>query len=295
MKDQENYIEATVEVPKKIADAVCNFIIENISSGLILEEEENSDYTGIKFYLPQNDDKKYRQKLSYYFKSLIDIHNGFDQEPIIKERIIQNVEWEEAYKDSVESIMIAEDICVRPPWDEKLSDAKYDIIIEPKMAFGTGTHETTRSCLKLIRENFLNNRTFLDVGCGSGILSILADQIGASYIKALDYDKTAYENTIENFKINSVKCPHDVVFGTLEKCLKDNKYDFVCSNIIKTTILDNLDNLFQLTKSNGFLLLSGLLDIDEEEVVKRLELENLKKYNIHKDNEWRSFIIKKGN
>jgi ribosomal protein L11 methyltransferase len=293
MSDLKHYIEASIEVPNEIADAVCNFIIENISSGLILEEEEKSNYTGIKFYLPRNDDKKFRQKLSYYFKSLIELNQNLDNEPIIKERIIENVEWEAAYKDSVESIIIDDKICIRPPWDEKPSEAIYDIIIEPKMAFGTGTHETTRSCLSLIKNSFKENTSFLDIGCGSGILSILAHQMGASYIKAIDYDKIAVENSRENFKINSVDCPSDIVIGTIEKCQDDKPYDFVCANIIKVTILEIFEDLLNLTKDSGYLLLSGLLDIDEEEIINKLNSFDLKNYIIHKDNEWRSFLIHK--
>jgi ribosomal protein L11 methyltransferase len=293
MSDLEHYIEASIEVPNEIADAVCNFIIENISSGLILEEEEKADYTGIKFYLPRNDDKKFRQKLNYYFKSLIELNQNLDSEPIIKERIIENVEWEAAYKDSVEAIIIANDICVRPPWDEKPSEAIYDIIIEPKMAFGTGTHETTRSCLELIRDNFKEGMSFLDIGCGSGILSILVHQMKASYIKAIDYDKVAVENCRENFRINTVDCPTDIILGTTEKCQNDKSYDFVCANIIKVTILDIFDDLLKLTNDKGSLILSGLLDVDEDEIISKLGQNNLNNYYIHKDNEWRSFLIKR--
>jgi len=294
MSEIEYYIEASIEVPNEIADAVCNFITENISSGLILEEDENSELTGIKFYMPKNDDKKFRQKLNYYFKSLIEMSQEIESEPILKERVIRNVEWEEAYKESVESFLIADDICIRPPWDEKLPEAKYDIIIEPKMAFGTGTHETTRSCLSLIKANFRNNMSFLDVGCGSGILSILACKMGASYIKAIDYDKVSVENCIDNFKINRVECRNDIILGTIEKCKSDKPYDFVCANILKGTIIEMLDKLLNLTNPYGYLVLSGLLDIDEDEITQKLNLFELRNFEIHKDNEWRSFIIHKG-
>ena len=293
MSDLEHYIEASIEVPNEIADAVCNFIIENISSGLILEEEEKADFTGIKFYLLRNDDKKFRQKLNYYFNSLIELNQNLDSEPIIKERIIENVEWEAAYKDSVEAIIIANDICIRPPWDEKPPEAKYDIIIEPKMVFGTGTHETTRSCLELIRNNFKEGMSFLDIGCGSGILSILAHQMKASYVKAIDYDKVAVENCRENFKINFVDCPTDIILGTIEKCQNDKPYDFVCANIIKVTILEIFEDLLKLTVNKGFLILSGLLDVDEDEIIAKLEYFDIENYHIHKDNEWRSFTIKR--
>ena len=174
MSNQE-FIEVSVELPHQFVDAVSAFISENIANGLVFEELET--YTIVKFYLPKENQENYEQKLQYYFKSLVEIHDDFPEDVSIKEKVIENVEWEEAYKESVKAVLIGKDVSVRPPWDEKPPEAMYDIVIEPKMAFGTGSHETTRSCLEIIRHNLKPEKTFLDMGCGSGILSILADQL----------------------------------------------------------------------------------------------------------------------
>ena len=288
-----SYIEATIEIPRNLSDAVCNFIIENISSGLILEEEDDSQTLIIKFYLPSEQDNDFRQKLHYYFNSLIELDDTFDYEPDIKERVVENVEWEDAYKESVRSVVIADDVVIRPPWEDVKPETKYDIVIEPKMAFGTGSHETTRSCLEIIRKTFKKNMTFLDMGCGSGILSILADQMGAKQIKSIDYDLISTENTIENFNLNNVTTEYEVFHGSIEMCENDKPYDYVCANIIKSAILQMLDRLNHLTKPGGYLVLSGLLDDDVEEIQEHLLKLNLSDYSILKDNEWRSFTIHK--
>ncbi|HVP06909.1 MAG TPA: 50S ribosomal protein L11 methyltransferase, partial [Candidatus Acidoferrum sp.] len=185
MKDTkpERFIEARVLVPRELSDAVCNFIVDNIASGLVLEEEEGSPNTGIMFYLPEEAGKANHRALETYLGDLLP-----GRVPDIREKLIENAAWEEQYKASIKPMRIAEDIIVRPPWESAPTGTRFDIVVEPKMAFGTGSHETTRSCLSVIHDHFQPHMRFLDLGTGSGILSILADKMGASYIKAIDYD-----------------------------------------------------------------------------------------------------------
>jgi len=286
----EFYTEVKLRVPRRNADAVCNFIIDNITSGLVLEEEEGSQETGVTFYVPGGGDRGYRKALTDYLEQVLS--DGAVM-PEIEERIIKNVEWVEQYKSSVKAIQIGDDIVVRPTWDSSPIDTKYEIVIEPKMAFGTGTHETTRSCLKIVRQRFRPGMTFLDLGCGSGILSILASKMGAESILAIDYDIAAVENCRENFAINGVSTPHEILFGSIEKCDGRKPFDFVCANIIKSVILPILDRLVDITKAGGLLVLSGLLPPDEEEITARLgELEQTD-FTIMPDNQWLSYIIQK--
>ena len=293
MSAPEEFIEVAITIPNNYTDAACNFIIENICNGLILEEEDNSDETIIKFYLPTDYETDYQSLLDEYFENLIELHQELNEKPTIFNKVIKNIEWEEAYKKSVTPVIVTGDVGVRPPWESVPEGVVYDIIIEPKMAFGTGKHETTRSCLKVIRESFKDRMTFLDLGCGSGILSILADKLGSSYIKAVDYDIVSVENCQENFEINQIKAKYDIVLGSIEKCENDKSYDFVCANIIKSTILQILPELKRLTKDSGILVLSGLLDKDQDEIIDSLNALNLNNYNILEDNEWRTFTIKK--
>jgi len=154
------------------------------------------------------------------------------------------------------------------------------------MAFGTGTHATTRSSLGIIRRNFKSGMRFLDMGCGSGILSILADQMGASYIKAIDYDLAAIANCRENFEINQVSTAHDVVAGSIEKCEQD-------ANIIRSTILTMLGSLLRLTVDGGWLVLSGLLDKDEDAVAGALREHGQDDFSITRDENWLTYSVRK--
>ncbi|UCD63360.1 MAG: 50S ribosomal protein L11 methyltransferase [Candidatus Zixiibacteriota bacterium] len=287
------YTEIHLEIPSLLTDAVCNYIIETTGSGLVLEEEEGSDHTGIKFYLPGGDQTAFRDKLNAYLSSLVDMKAGLSLIPEIREKAIKAIEWEEAYRSSVQPLVVAGDIAIRPPWKDRPAGARYDLIIEPRMAFGTGSHESTRGCLVAIREKLRAGMRFLDVGCGSGILSILADRMGASYIKAVDTDVLAVENCGENFLINSVNAPHDIVHGSIAACRGDDPYDFVCVNIIKSTILDMLAELESLTAPGGYLVLAGLLDNDEPEMVDQLDASGLKEFEVAADGEWRTFTVRK--
>lgn len=286
------YIEVSLDIPGNLSDAVCNFIIDNICSGLVLEEEEGSDTVGVKFYLPDNARNDYDQKLSTYLSSLISMGESLTRMPDIVERPIKSVEWEQQYRDSVKAITVAGDVAVRPPWEPSPDGTRYEIIIEPKMAFGTGSHESTRGCLMAMRECFQSGMRFLDLGCGSGILSILADKMGAAYIKAIDYDLLAVENCGENFLINEVRAEHNIIHGSIDACQNDEPYEFVCANIIKSTILDMLEDLRHLTAKDGYLVLAGLLEQDEMEVSERLMNLGLEQFKVCEDNEWRTFIVR---
>jgi len=285
-----SYVEAKLDIPRSLADVVCNYIIENITSGLMLEEEEDSSTTGIIFYVSE-DKKDWRYHLTDYLCHLIG--NSMPIVPSIRERLIKNIEWEEQYKRSIKPVFIGEDIIVRPPWYKPKKDIKYDIIIEPKMAFGTGRHETTRSCLRIISERFKPAMRFLDVGCGSGVLSILADKMQASFIKAIDNDIIAVENCKENFKNNQVNASTEILLGSIEKSKGDTPYDFVCANIIRSTILFMLGDLVKLMADGGILVLSGLLNSDEKKVSARILKEGLTILSILPDNEWLTYTVSK--
>lgn len=286
----QEYIEARLEVPREYADAVCDFIIENIAGGIVLEEEEESPTVGIQFYVDEGK-SSYRDRLNDYVASIL-ADSGVTP-PQISERRIKNLEWIEEYRASVKPIRIAEDIVVRPPWHEPLPETRFDIVVEPRMAFGTGSHETTRSCMMIIRERFRTGTRFLDLGTGSGILSILAAKMGAAYIKAIDYDLAAVQNAKENFAINNISTAADILFGSVEKCEWDEPYDFVCANIIKSTILPMLGILVKLTRPGGTLVLSGLLSQDEEEISAAMRALGEPDFSILRDNKWLSYAATK--
>ncbi|MCD6250141.1 MAG: 50S ribosomal protein L11 methyltransferase [candidate division Zixibacteria bacterium] len=286
----EEYIEIRVELPKGLTDAFCDFVVENLTSGLVLEDEEDSDLTGVIFYLPANE----AGHIALVDKFLEDhAAETIGLKPVIKKTTVEAAPWIERYRESVEMIRFTDDLIVRPNWI-LATDDKYQLVLEPKMAFGTGSHATTRSSLRIIREKFQPGNRFLDMGCGSGILSILADQMGADYIKAVDYDLTAVANCKENFELNQVQTPFDIVTGSIEKCEFDEPYEFVCANIIRSTILSMMRQLLRLTANGGWLVLSGLLEKDETAISTSLKANHQSDFKIWRDEDWVSYLVKKG-
>ncbi len=288
---QSDLLEIKIDIPNDQVDVFCDFVTVNICNGLVLEDEIDTLYTTLIFYLQPDDSDKKLGILNGYLEKFSKSEN-IDLPKVIK-RKINKISWEDEYKKNVQPVIIEDQIIVRPPWLSNTNEYKYDIVIEFKMAFGTGKHETTRSCLKLMLEHFKNGNKFLDMGCGSGVLSILADQLGVTYIKAIDYDVVAIENCKENFKFNNVSAPYDILFGSIEKCSDDKPYDFVCANIIRSTILEMIDKLIEITADDGVLLLSGLLQPDLDEINAALKRNNISDISVYPDNEWRTLIIKK--
>lgn len=285
------FIEVSVTVDHDVVEALCDFIIQNFSAGMVLEDEEDSTETTIRFYLPESTTGDYQERLSKHVAQLIGSDDA--EVPEIRSRRLSTVDWEQQYRNSVQALVIEPGIVVRPPWQEPTESALYDILIEPKMAFGTGQHETTRSCLKVIAERFQPGWKFLDLGCGSGILSILADKMQTSLIKAIDYDSLAIDNCRENFQLNQVAAPFEILLGSIEQCEEDASYEFVCVNIIRETIIEMLPTLKTLTSKGGVLLLAGLLARDESEVSRRLVEVGLPTFSTVPDNEWLTFVVDK--
>ncbi len=285
----QEYVEIRVDLPLKLVEPFCDFVVENLTTGLVLEDEEDSDRTGVIFYLLAVE----ADRVSLVDQFLAD-HAGesVEQPPVIKKTTVEAASWIDRYRKSVELIRIADDLIVRPSWIDATDD-KYQLVLEPKMAFGTGSHATTRSSLQLVREKFQAGQRFLDMGCGSGILSILADQMGASFIKAIDYDLTAIDNCEENFKLNSVKTPFEIQTGSIEKCELDEQFDFACANIIRTTIMSMLGQLLNLTATGGWLILSGLLEKDEAAISGALNDYGQSDFDILRDVGWLSYSVRK--
>lgn len=176
-----------------------------------------------------------------------------------------NAEWEANFQP-----IKVEDFCgVRADFHPPMLDVKYDLIINPKMAFGTGHHETTYMMIHMMRDLNFKNTKVLDYGCGTGILAILAAQMGASTIDAVDIEVESYQNTMENAQINQVDTIQ-AIHGTLDHIF-DSGYDIILANINRNVILDSLAVLHQKLNRRGVLLISGVLKRDVDLLKKPIE------------------------
>jgi ribosomal protein L11 methyltransferase len=174
-----------------------------------------------------------------------------------KVKDIPDQNWNYLWESNFEPVVVNTNCVIRAPFHPEFADVTYRITIEPKMSFGTGHHQTTRLMIGQMLKIDFKGKNVLDMGCGSGILAILASMRGASHISAIDIDKWAYENTIENAaknKINNI----EVLIGGRE-AIPVEKFDIVLANINRNILLDQITDYACVTHKKSVLLVSGIL------------------------------------
>jgi len=168
-----------------------------------------------------------------------------------------NAEWEKNFNP-----IVVEDRCaIRAPF-HGVFDVEYDIIIEPKMSFGTGHHETTHMMIQHILAFDFTNKSVLDMGCGTGVLAILAEKKGATSLEAIDIDNWCYLNSLENISRND--CHHITVLEGDASLLEGKRFDVIIANINRNILLNDLSTYVTCLNENGSLFLSGFYDSDCE-------------------------------
>jgi ribosomal protein L11 methyltransferase len=172
---------------------------------------------------------------------------------------IEQVNWNEEWEKNFEPIDVNGKCNVRAPFHSK-THAEFDIVIEPKMSFGTGHHETTHMMIQHLLETNVSNLKTLDMGCGTAILAILAEMKGAKPIDAIDIDNWCYLNSIENAERNN--CHEITVYEGDATLLKENKYDLIIANINRNILLNDMQQYVDCLNKNGILLLSGFYNED---------------------------------
>ena len=167
-----------------------------------------------------------------------------------------NAEWESNYP----SVLIDERCMVRAPFHEKNPNVEFDIVIEPKMSFGTAHHETTSQMIKLLLDEDVKGLNVLDMGCGTGVLAILAKMKGAAAITAVDNNDWAYENSIENLRRNDI---HDqtIILGDAS-VLESKTFDLILANINRNILLKDMHWYSESLSEGGKLFMSGFYEAD---------------------------------
>ncbi len=172
---------------------------------------------------------------------------------------IEQVNWNSEWEKNFNPIVVGDKCSVRAPFHEK-PDTEYDIVIEPKMSFGTGHHATTHMMLQHILNNDWKDKTVLDMGCGTGVLAILAEMKGAKALDAIDIDNWCYLNTLENVERNN--CKNISVYEGTAELLEGKKYDVVIANINRNILLEDIPTYSKCLSAGGKLFLSGFYTED---------------------------------
>ena len=170
--------------------------------------------------------------------------------------------WNALWESNFEPVIVGDFCAVRADFHPPQANVKHELVINPKMAFGTGHHETTWMCLAALERLPVEGARLLDYGCGTGILAILAARLGAASIEAVDIEDESYRNSLENSAMNAVSDQIIARCGTLD-AVEGRNFDGILANINRHIILDSLPRLAELVRTGGWLLVSGILHDDE--------------------------------
>lgn len=185
---------------------------------------------------------------------------------------IEQVNWNQEWEKNFHPIVVNEECGVRAPFHPK-ADVTYDIVIEPKMSFGTGHHATTHMMIQFLLKNDLEGRQVLDMGCGTGVLAIVAEKRGATAVDAIDIDNWCYLNTVENIERND--CKKITAYEGAAELLEGKAYDSIIANINRNILLDDLKIYAACLNAGGELFLSGFYERDIKAIQEECERHNL--------------------
>lgn len=181
--------------------------------------------------------------------------------------IIAQKNWNEEWESHFQPIRIADQVWVRATFHEPAPQFPYEIVIDPKMAFGTGHHETTSMMTALMLEADFEAKNVLDMGCGTGILAILASKLGALEITAIDYDPVCYDSTIENSKLNNIG--NIIPICGSKEVIPDVQFDIILANINRNILLDQIERYNQALKPGGEIYFSGFYESPDLDIIRQ--------------------------
>jgi ribosomal protein L11 methyltransferase len=181
--------------------------------------------------------------------------------------LIPQKNWNEVWESNFEPMHVGDQIFVRATFHAPRAEYPYEIVIDPKMAFGTGHHETTTQMMDLMLSANLKDKSVLDMGCGTAILAILASKLGAKTVTAIDYDPVCYDSTIENSALNNI---HNIIplCGSKE-VIPDEQYDVILANINRNILLDQMQRYGEVLKPGGEIYFSGFYESPDLDIIRK--------------------------
>lgn len=301
------YYELRLQINPDMEDLISEIFFENFDcEGIVLAEEAYKDLEMIsttegtlKIFLRNEYGDSY-EDLKYDVENVLDLHRqeflsrGLSEDELgswefeLEEK--ETEDWSKKWKEQWGVTHVTNKIAVVPDWIEyQPKDDEVIIKLEPGCAFGTGTHQTTQLCMKALEKYMKKGDRVADIGMGSGILSILAKKLGASYVYGCDNDDTVIEVAKENAKKNGVECEFEL--GTADKV--HDKFDFVCANILHFVLAEIMGDLKNLMKTGALMSLSGILDEKKQMVIDAYQKEDLELVEEIPQDQWTSFVVKR--
>jgi len=300
-----NWLEVSLNVNGELAEAVADVLARFAPNGVVVENGvffRDADDPGtalqdvsVRVYLPVDDQlEDTRQRLEEALWHLSSIQTLPD--PVYKS--IPDQDWMQAWKKNYRPIPIGEKLIIVPAWMESTDKTRIPIRIDPGMAFGTGTHPTTQLCLEMLENHLQPGENVIDLGCGSGILSIGALKLGAGQVLAVDIDELAVKATDENARSNVIQSGLITGKGSVTELLAGDfifqQAPLVLANILAHSLIGLFeDGLGELVSDQGRLVLSGILQEQEESVLQAARKQGFTLLEKHQIGDWVALVVRK--
>lgn len=275
MSTDQRYLEITIRIPFAYQEMLIAELLDHDFDGF----EQNEDH--LLAYIPA-------QRFNDVTREIIE--QWIAGQPVSArfegERIYEPQNWNEEWEKTIEPMQVGE-FFIRPTW-KPVSTPEGLILLEidPKMAFGTGYHETTRLMLRMLSSSVKSGISVLDVGTGTGVLAIAALKLGAAHAFGFDIDEWSYDNATENALLNGVADSFVVKEGSFEVIPEESGYDMVLANVNRNMLLATSSQIVEHVREGGTLILSGLLDIDESVILANPDYADLELIDRKQENEW---------
>lgn len=286
MNKPPQWIKIIIPTTPESKDAVGNFLFDHGSAGL-----EEADDLLIGYFPAEGMPERIRESLNAYLDGLRERGVPVGQASF---RIFPEEDWNRRWKASFKPVRVTPRLVVKPPWEEIRSRADTVVIdIMPRMAFGTGTHQSTRLCLELLEAQKPFSSKVLDLGTGSGILAIAAAKMGASRVLGVDVEPDAVANAQENAGRNGVEPVVEIRLGSWD-VLGEESFDLILANIDRTTIVEAVPRLRDRTAPEGQWILAGFLAEDRSVIEKALTASGIRILRVKQLDEWLGVLCRCG-
>lgn len=309
-----NWNEISISTTTQATEIISNIFIELGSKGVMIEdpsdfyyqvkdelawdyiEKEVFDYGHedvkiIAYFSQEEDIQEKIELLNKRLENLGDVGVELGSLEISK-KIVAQENWENEWKKYFKVQKVSNSIVIKPSWEEyEKKEGEYVIEIDPGMAFGTGTHETTRMCINAIEKYIKKDSTLIDIGCGSGILSIAGAILGANKVIGVDLDKLAVKISRENIRLNNYQDVIEIRHGDLTNVIKE-KADIVVANIIADAIVMLCQNIKEFMKEDGYFISSGIINDKRAYVKENLIKNNFEIVQSINEGEWNCIVAR---
>ncbi len=278
-----------VECEPGLEDVVSTMLFESGFSGL--EERVVEDRTRFTAFISPEPGA---DPLETFFAFLD--RAGIDRNAVrvLVDESVPAADWEEKWREGLGAVETGRRIVVRPSWvDYDNRDERIEIIIDPKMAFGTGGHATTHLCLEALERFDLSGKSVLDAGCGSGVLSIAAAKLGAARAYGFDNDPFSVENANENILLNDVGDRVTIELADLST-VRPEPADIILANVISGVLIAHLENFRALLSPGGTVVFSGILAEEEERFTAALREKGFRVRSVEHRDEWIAVLAEVG-